>query len=44
MHTKIDLHLNRELEQTKEAGLFKKERVITSKQGPEIELANDKRF
>ena len=40
MHTKIDLHLNRELEQTKEAGLFKKERVITSKQGPEIELAN----
>ena len=40
MHTKIDHHLNRELEQTKEAGLFKKERVITSKQGPEIELAN----
>ena len=40
MHTKIDLHLNRELEQTKEAGLFKKERVIISKQGPEIELAN----
>ena len=40
MHTKIDLHLNRELEQTKEAGLFKKERVITSKQGPEIELAD----
>ena len=40
MHTKIDLHLNRELEQTKEAGLFKKERVITSKQGPEIKLAN----
>lgn len=40
MHTKIDLHLNRELEHTKEAGLFKKERVITSKQGPEIELAN----
>ena len=40
MHTKIDLHLNRELEHTKEAGLFKKERVIISKQGPEIELAN----
>lgn len=43
MHKKIDLHLSKELEQTKEAGLFKKERVITSKQGPEIELADGQR-
>lgn len=43
MHKKFDLHLSKELEQTKEAGLFKKERVITSKQGPEIELADGQR-
>lgn len=43
MHKKIDLHLSKELEQTKEAGLFKKERVITSKQGPEIELSDGQR-
>lgn len=43
MHKKIDLHLSKELEQTKEDGLFKKERVITSKQGPEIELSDGQR-
>ena len=36
MYGKIKEHLEQELADIKEAGLYKKERIITSKQGAEI--------
>ncbi|MDC7996940.1 glycine C-acetyltransferase [Gilvibacter sediminis] len=39
MYGKIQQHLQDELEAIQEAGLFKKERVITSPQGPEISIS-----
>ncbi|WP_435578327.1 glycine C-acetyltransferase [Gilvibacter sp.] len=39
MYGKIQQHLQNELEAIQEAGLFKKERVITSPQGPEISIS-----
>ncbi len=39
MYGKLKEHLQKEIEETKEAGLYKKERVITSEQGAEITLS-----
>ncbi len=39
MYGNIKQHLQEELEGIKEAGLFKKERIITSPQGPEITIS-----
>jgi glycine C-acetyltransferase len=39
MYGKIKEHLERELQEIKEAGLFKKERIITSPQGAEITIS-----
>ena len=39
MYGKIQQHLQEELAAIKEAGLFKKERIITSPQGPEITVS-----
>ncbi len=39
MYGAIKEHLNKEIENIKEAGLFKEERIITSAQGPEITLS-----
>ena len=38
MYTKIKDHLNKELQDIKDSGLFKEERIITSAQGAEITL------
>ncbi len=38
MYGKIQEHLQKELQQIKEEGLYKKERIITSPQGAEIQL------
>lgn len=38
MYGKIQQHLAKELEDIKNAGLFKKERIITSAQGAEITI------
>lgn len=38
MYGKIQSHLEQELQEIKENGLFKEERIITSKQGAEIQL------
>ncbi len=40
MYGKIKQHLEKEIEEIKEAGLFKKERIITSPQDAEITLAD----
>lgn len=40
MYGKIKQHLQAELEAIKEAGLYKRERVITSKQGAEIKISS----
>lgn len=40
MYGKIREHLHNELEQIRQAGLFKDERVISSRQGEEIDLAD----
>ena len=40
MYGKIKEHLQEELSQIKEDGLFKEERIITSKQGADIQLAD----
>ena len=39
MYGKIKAHLQQELESIKEAGLYKKERIITSPQGAVIKIA-----
>lgn len=39
MYTNLKQHLQQELEQIKEAGLYKKERIITSCQGAEITIS-----
>ncbi|MDO4228572.1 MAG: glycine C-acetyltransferase [Capnocytophaga sp.] len=39
MYGKIKQHLQAEIESIKEAGLYKKERIITSKQGAEIKIS-----
>jgi len=39
MYGKIQHHLQQELEEIKENGLFKKERIITSPQGPVIKIS-----
>ncbi|MGB6036764.1 MAG: glycine C-acetyltransferase [Cryomorphaceae bacterium] len=39
MYGKLKEHLQKEIEETKEAGLYKKERIITSEQGAEITLS-----
>ena len=38
MYGKIKAHLQNELQEIKETGLFKEERIITSSQGAEITL------
>ena len=38
MYGVIKEYLNQEIENIKDAGLFKEERIITSAQGPEITL------
>lgn len=43
MYGAIKEHLNKEIENIKEAGLFKEERIITSAQGPEITLSSGQR-
>ena len=43
MYGKIKAHLSGELEQIREAGLFKSERIITSSQEAEIELESGQR-
>ena len=40
MYGKIKQHLQAELEAIKEAGLYKRERIITSKQGAEIAISS----
>ncbi|MDO4782350.1 MAG: glycine C-acetyltransferase [Capnocytophaga felis] len=40
MYGKIKQHLQAELEAIKEAGLYKRERIITSKQGAEIKISS----
>ena len=40
MYGKIKSHLEQELAQIKEQGLFKEERIITSPQGAEITVSN----
>jgi glycine C-acetyltransferase len=40
MYGKFQQHLQQELQSIEEAGLFKKERIIASEQGPEITLAS----
>ncbi len=40
MYGKIKQHLQAEIEAIKEAGLYKRERIITSKQGAEIEISS----
>lgn len=40
MYSKFKEHLEKELTDIKEAGLYKNERIIESPQGPEIEVAN----
>ncbi|MGB0165488.1 MAG: glycine C-acetyltransferase [Luteibaculum sp.] len=42
MYGKLKEHLQAELKETKEAGLFKNERIITSPQGAEVRLKNGK--
>lgn len=42
MYGKIQQHLAKELEDIKNAGLFKKERIITSAQGAEITINTGK--
>ena len=42
MYGKIKQHLESELDQIRHAGLFKEERVISSRQGGEIDLADGK--
>ena len=42
MYGKIKQHLQQELKETKEAGLYKKERIITSPQGAVIKLDSGK--
>lgn len=44
MYGKIQQHLAKELEDIKNAGLFKKERIITSAQGAEITINTGKKF
>lgn len=39
MYTNLKEHLQQELQQIQEAGLYKKERIITSKQGAEITIS-----
>ncbi|MCH5232360.1 MAG: glycine C-acetyltransferase [Muribaculaceae bacterium] len=41
MYKKFKEHLEKELTDIKEAGLYKNERIIESPQGPEIEVANN---
>lgn len=43
MYGKIKQHLERELENIREAGLFKEERIITSAQGAEITVSSGKK-
>ena len=43
MYGKIKEHLKQELNSISEAGLFKSERIITSSQSAEIQLADGKR-
>ncbi|MDO5104637.1 glycine C-acetyltransferase [Capnocytophaga sp.] len=40
MYGKIKQHLQAEIEDIKQAGLYKKERIITSKQGAEIKISS----
>lgn len=40
MYGKIKQHLQAEIESIKEAGLYKRERIITSKQGAEIKISS----
>ena len=40
MYGKFQQHLQHELQSIEEAGLFKKERIIASEQGPEVTLAS----
>ena len=40
MYGKFKAHLEKELQDIKEAGLYKNERIIESPQGPEIDVAN----
>jgi glycine C-acetyltransferase len=40
MYGKFQQHLQQELQSIEEAGLFKKERIIASEQGPEVTLAS----
>src|SRR3982751_2136030 len=42
MNTKFAQRIGREVEEIREAGLFKKERIIVSPQGPEIEVNGKK--
>lgn len=44
MYGKIKEHLEAELSQIKEEGLFKEERIIVGPQGAEIELADGTRY
>ena len=44
MYGKIKDYLQNELETIEENGIFKKERIITSPQGPEITISTAKRF
>lgn len=43
MYGKLEQHLKEELEQIKEEGLFKKERIITTPQGAEVETTEGKK-
>jgi glycine C-acetyltransferase len=43
MYGKIKDHLQQQLQEIKEAGLYKQERIIASPQGPEITLTNGQR-
>ena len=43
MYGKIQDHLQKELAETREAGLFKSERIIASEQGAEVTLDNGKK-
>jgi len=43
MYTQIKAHLQKELDEIEKAGLFKRERIITSPQGVEIELEDGSR-
>ncbi len=43
MYGKIKEHLEKELQELKDAGLYKKERIITSPQGAEITISGNKK-